>query len=183
MFVITMTGVAFVLLVALVVPNFVEMFSRSGTVLPLPTRIMIGMSNFMQNYWWFIIIVGIGGAIGSFFYIVTPKDRCNFDMIKLKAPVFGNLFLKSSMSRFARMFETLNKSGLPILQTTDIVSTTIGNKVPSWGLDKVGQGIEKGRGISGPLKKSWLFPPPYHQIRWMKCSKMFQSTMILKLSI
>ncbi len=132
MFLITMIGVAFVLLVTLVVPNSVEMFSRSGTALPLPTRIMIGMSNFMQNYWWFIIIVGIGGAMGLFFYIATPNGRYNFDMIKLKAPVFWNLFLKSSMSRFAHMFETLNKSGLPILQTTDIVSTTIGNKVPSW---------------------------------------------------
>ncbi len=63
------------------------------------------------------------------------------------------------MSRFAHMFETLNKSGLPILQTMEIVSETIGNKVVSKGLEMVGQGIEKGRGISGPVKESGLFPP------------------------
>ncbi len=158
-FVISAIGVAFVLLMTLVVPNFVEMFTRSGTALPLPTRIMIGMSNFMQNYWWLIIIMGIGGTIGFLFYRGTPKGKYNIDMFKLKVPVFGNLVMKSSMSRFAHMFETLNKSGLPILQTMEIVSTTIGNKVISSGLDKVGQGIEKGRGISGPLKESGMFPP------------------------
>jgi MSHA biogenesis protein MshG len=82
-----------------------------------------------------------------------------WDRVKLKFPVFGSLFLKTSMSRFAHMFETLNKSGLPILQTMDIVSKTIGNAYIGRELEKVGQNIEKGRGISKPLQESKLFPP------------------------
>lgn len=153
--------VAFVILMTFVVPNFVDMFSQSQSELPLPTQIMIFISNMFQNYWYYLLGVIVISVVGGLFYVATPKGRYDFDLIKLKVPVFGNLFLKSSMSRFAHMFETLNKSGLPILQTMEIVSETIGNKVVSKGLEMVGQGIEKGRGISGPLtlKESGLFPP------------------------
>lgn len=159
MFVVSGIVIAFIVLMTFVVPSFVTMFTQQGVELPLPTRILIGISNFFVGFWWFIIIGGVGGFIGLYFYISTPKGRYNFDYFKLKVPVFGNLFLKSAMSRFAHMFETLNKSGLPILQTMEIVSTTIGNKVISRELEKVGKGIEKGKGISVPLKESKLFPP------------------------
>jgi len=157
-FVICALIIAFVVLMVVVVPKFIQIFG-SAKNLPLPTRILIGISSFFQNYWW-LLLLGLAGAFFGFtYYISTPKGRYNFDNFKLKVPVFGNLFLKSAMSRFAHMFETLNRSGLPILQTMEIVSATIGNKVISKGLEQVGQGIEKGRGIAGPLKESELFPP------------------------
>ena len=106
-------------------------------------------------------MLGAAGAagVGFAYYIKTPDGRFNWDKIKLKFPVFGALFLKTAMSRFAHMFETLNKSGLPILQTMEIVSKTLGNTYIGKEMEKVGQGIEKGKGISKPLQESKLFPP------------------------
>jgi len=151
--------IAFFILMTYVVPNFVDMFSKQGAELPVITRALIAISDFLTAYWWLVIGGTLAVIFSLIFYVNTPKGRYLFDTFKLKAPVFGNLFMKSSMSRFAHMFETLNKSGLPILQTMEIVSTTIGNVVISKELEKVGQGIEKGRGISVPLKESGLFPP------------------------
>ena len=151
--------IGFGVLMTLVVPKFLNLFASVGAELPLPTRILIMISNFFQNFWWALIIGIVSIVIGVMYYIKTPKGRYNWDGLRLKLPVFGNLFLKSSMSRFAHMFETLNKSGLPILQTMEIVSKTIGNVVIGETLEKVGQGIEKGKGIARPLQDSKLFPP------------------------
>ncbi len=148
----------FSFLMVSVVPTFVEMFKGAET-LPLPTRILIGISDIFVVYWWLALIVLSASFIGLTFYKKTPKGELVIDALKLKVPVFGQLSLKSAMSRFAHMFETLNKSGLPILQTMEIVSNTIGNSVISKALVQAGQGIEKGRGISVPLKESGLFPP------------------------
>lgn len=151
--------IGFALLMTIVVPRFKDIFDQAGVDLPLPTRILLGISEFMQAYWFVLLGVLIGIIIGFRFYIKTPVGRKNWDAIKLKIPVFGKLFLKTAMSRFSHMFETLNKSGLPILQTMGIVSKTIGNVIVGEEIDKVGQGIEKGKGIAKPMQESKLFPP------------------------
>ena len=151
--------IGFALLMTMVVPRFKDIFDQAGVELPLPTRILLGISAFMQAYWFVIVGAVFGIFIGFRFYIQTPVGRKNWDAVKLKIPVFGKLFLKTAMSRFAHMFETLNKSGLPILQTMSIVSKTIGNVIIGEEIDKVGQGIEKGKGIARPLQESKLFPP------------------------
>ncbi|MCP4725612.1 MAG: type II secretion system F family protein [bacterium] len=150
---------AFAFLMIQVVPTFTDMFAQSDKEMPLPTKVLMAISSVFVDYWYFMITVIIGTSIGLFFYIRTPKGKYNFDKFRIRVPVFGPLALKSAMSRFAHMFETLNKSGLPILQTMEIVSTTIGNVVIAKALEQAGQGIEKGRGISVPLKESELFPP------------------------
>jgi len=152
-------AIGFVILMTLVVPRFKEIFDKAGAQLPLPTRILLGISEFMQNYWYVLLFGLILLIIGFKFYISTSIGRRNWDKLKLKFPIFGKLFLKTAMSRFSHMFETLNKSGLPILQTMEIVSKTIGNIIIGEEINKVGQGIEKGRGISKPLQDSKLFPP------------------------
>lgn len=158
-FVVIAILIGFSLMMILVVPKFVNIFAKANLQLPLPTRILLGLSNILQHYWYLIFGIGLAAGIGIVFYVRTPKGRLLWDRIRLKLPVFGNLFLKTAMSRFAHMFETLNKSGLPILQTMDIVSKTIGNVHIGNELEKVGQGIEKGKGISIPLQESKLFPP------------------------
>ncbi|MCK4966360.1 type II secretion system F family protein [bacterium] len=158
-FVVIAILLGFSLMMILVVPKFVGIFSKANLQLPLPTRILLGMSNILQHYWYLIFGIGIAVGIGIVFYVRTPKGRLLWDKIRLKLPIFGDLFLKTAMSRFAHMFETLNKSGLPILQTMDIVSKTIGNVHIGNELEKVGQSIEKGKGISRPLQESKLFPP------------------------
>ena len=157
--VVTFIIIAFTILMTFVVPKFADIFTSAGTELPLPTKVLMGISSVLQNYWYFIFGSLGGFFILSYYYIKTEKGRLNWDKLRLKIPVFGNLFLKTAMSRFAHMFETLNKSGLPILQTMDIVSKTLGNTYIGNELEKVGQGIEKGKGISKPLSESGLFPP------------------------
>jgi len=158
-FVIVAMCLAFVVIMVKVVPNFAKLFQGLGMALPLPTRILLGISAFFQKYVLFIA----GGAVGSFLgfrsYIGTPKGRFWWDGFKLKAPLIGNLTLKSAMARFTRMFETLNRSGLPILQTLTTVSGAVGNVVIEKQIKNVALGVEKGEGISGSMKKSNLFPP------------------------
>jgi len=151
--------IGFAVLMTVVVPKFVDLFASTGARLPLPTKILMGISEVFKGYWWAMLIGAVGIVVFSINYVKTTKGRYNWDKIKLKIPVFGNLFLKTAMSRFAHMFETLNKSGLPILQTMEIVSKTIGNVIIAEALDQVGQGIEKGKGIAKPLQESKLFPP------------------------
>ena len=151
--------VGFALLMIIVVPKFKEIFASANIELPLPTKILLGISEFMQSYWFILLGLVFGLFIGLKFYIKTPVGMKNWDAFKLKLPVFGNLFLKTAMSRFSHMFETLNKSGLPILQTMEIVSKTIGNLIIGNAIEKVGEGIEKGKGIARPMQESKLFPP------------------------
>ena len=151
--------IAFVVMTTVVVPKFIPIFSKFGAELPLPTRILMGVSSFIKKYW-YVLLSGLGGlSLGFMNYIKTDRGRYQWDSLKLKLPAIGPLVLKTSMSRFARMFETLNKSGLPILQTLDIVSKTVGNVVVGREVEKAIRGVRKGEGIAKPLKESKLFTP------------------------
>lgn len=150
---------AFVALIMLVVPNFIKLFDKMGVELPLPTRLLIGFHSLMVNYW-YLLIVGIAAVVFAFLkYIKSEKGAYQWDLFKINAPVFGNLNLKTAMSRFTRMFETLNSSGLPILQTLDITAKTVGNVVIGKEIEKAAQGILQGEGLAAPLGESKIFPP------------------------
>jgi type II secretory pathway component PulF len=150
---------AFVVIMVKVVPNFATLFKGLGMDLPLPTRILMGLSEFMQKNILFILGFVIVSVVGFRTYIHAPKGRFWWDGVKMKIPLIGNLVIKSSMARFTRMFETLNRSGLPILQTLTTVSGAVGNVVIEKQIQQVALGVEKGEGISGSMKKSNLFPP------------------------
>jgi MSHA biogenesis protein MshG len=151
--------VAFVVLILLVVPKFAAMFQQLGASLPLPTRILIGLNDLFQNYG--LYIAGLIGLAAFAFkqWKNTEKGRAQWDEWILRIPVIGDLILKNSMSRFAKMFETLNRSGLPILQTLEIVADTVGNVYIGSEIRKISEGVERGEGIARPLRRSALFPP------------------------
>jgi type II secretory pathway component PulF len=151
--------IAFLVLMMLVVPKFVEMFIQVGVELPLPTRMLIGLHAILQSYWYILLGVLIVAGVALKKYIATEQGRYKWDKLMLSLPVLGNLTLKNAMSRFAKMFETLNSSGLPILQTLEIVAKTVGNVVVGTEIEKATLGIRKGEGLSTPLKQSSLFPP------------------------
>lgn len=151
--------VAFITLMMLVVPKFIAMFQKLGVDLPLPTRILIAIYYGLSNYWYLAAGAVVALFIGFKVWQQTPQGRLLWDHAKLKMPIFGSLLLKTYMSRFTRMFETLNSSGLPILQTLEIVSKTVGNAVVGQEIEKASLGIRKGDGIALPLKHSKLFPP------------------------
>ena len=150
---------AFVILILMVIPKFAAMFQQLGATLPLPTRVLIAINDLFQNYGIFIFSAVVALFLVFKRYTKTPKGHFQWDKIKLRLPLFGPLILKNSLSRFAKMFETLNRSGLPILETLGIVAETVGNLAVGEEIRKISLGVQKGEGLARPLRRSELFPP------------------------
>src|SRR5215467_8908560 len=141
-----------------VVPIFANLFAGLGVALPLPTRVVIGLSAFVGHFWWFFIL----GIVGVFFGIKQirkdARGRYYLDYAMLKMPVVGILLRKIAVARFTRTLGTLITSGVPILEGLTITARTAGNKVLEEALMKVRKAIEEGRTIVDPLKESGVFP-------------------------
>lgn len=150
---------AFFVLLLMVIPNFVSIFSRAGLELPLPTRICLGMHAVLTGYW----ELSLGGILGIFlgikYWLKTEKGGYLKDLFILKLPVVGSLFMKASMSRFASILSILQASGVAILDSFSILSETIGNKAMAKEFDKIGEKLTEGKGISQPLREARFFPP------------------------
>jgi len=148
-----------VLLLWKVVPIFATLFTGLGVALPLPTRIVIGMSNFVGSIFGFMILVAfIGTAIGLKVWYGTPVGRMAIDRVLLKLPLMGVLLRKIAVARFTRTLGTLISSGVPILEGLDITARTAGNAVIEKALLEVRKGLEAGRNLSDPLKDTDVFP-------------------------
>jgi type IV pilus assembly protein PilC len=141
-----------------VVPIFANLFAGLGVNLPLPTRIVIGLSGFVQTFWWVFIV----GAFAIFFGIKQirkhPRGRYYFDKLLLHVPVIGTLLRKIAVGRFTRTLGTLITSGVPILEGLSITAKTSGNAVLEEALMKVRKAIEEGRTIVDPLRECGVFP-------------------------
>lgn len=141
-----------------VLPKFKEIFNGMNVEMPPVTKALFGMGDFMQAYWWMIILFGIAAFFGLKFYLKTPRGRWQFDMIKLKLPIVGELTLKMSIARFSRTFGTLINSGVPMMRSLEIVGETLGNQVLSDAIDQTRLSIREGNKLSAPLIQSGLFP-------------------------
>ena len=142
-----------------VVPIFGEIFKDFGAKLPAPTQFLLDVSDFIRARWYFLIL-GIGGTIfGVRTFLRSKRGKELSDRWKLKLPVFGPLVHKICMSRFARTFAQLIRSGVPILEVLDIVGGTSGNHVIETSLKSVSVDVEKGDNLSMALSKSKIFPP------------------------
>lgn len=142
-----------------VVPIFKNIFTTLGGTLPLPTQILIGISDLMGKYFPF---VAVGFALMVFLfkkYISTPRGRYQFDRMLLNLPIFGPLFKKVAIARFSRTLATLVRSGVPILNALNIVGKTSGNKVVEEIVLNACVSIKEGEPISVPLSKDQVFPP------------------------
>jgi type II secretory pathway component PulF len=156
-------GIAF--LVTVVFPLFAKIFSRANVPLPLPTAILIKISQIATNYWWaiFLGVFILSAAFG--YYIKTEIGRWNLDNFKLKIPIFGKLFRKAAISYFAHAFKALNKSGIPLSNSLDIVSKVVGNKVISKAIEDARTKVSEGQGIANSLKETGEIPDlPVHMI-------------------
>jgi type II secretory pathway component PulF len=149
--------VIFLLLV--VIPKVEEMLIGIGKPLPLPTKILVGLSSFVAHFWWVGLLVAVAGYVGFRMAIRTDKGRFIYDRALLRIPVFGSLFRKQAVSRFAITFSTLLASGIPVLQALGIVKMIVDNKVLENTIDEVHSRIMAGTDISTPIKKSGVFPP------------------------
>jgi type IV pilus assembly protein PilC len=141
-----------------VVPIFANLFSGLGVTLPLPTRVVMGLSAFVGHFWWFFIIGGVGAVFALKQIRKHPKGEYAFDAVLLKVPVLGVLLKKIAVARFTRTLGTLITSGVPILEGLAITARTSGNAVLQEALMKVRKAIEEGRTIVDPLKESGVFP-------------------------
>jgi type IV pilus assembly protein PilC len=157
--VLTIAGLVIFLLLWKVVPIFATLFAGLGVTLPLPTKIVIGMSNFVGSYFGLLIIVALGGGIfGLKTWYGTPTGKYVLDSIVLKLPVLGILMRKIAVARFTRTLGTLIASGVPILEGLDITAKTSGNAVVERALQKVRKALEEGKSLTEPLKESNVFP-------------------------
>src|SRR5437588_67309 len=145
-------------LLKFVVPIFGNLFAGLGVDLPLPTRIVMGLSNFIGRFWWAAIIAGVGIVFGIKQIRTHPKGRYFFDKLLLNLPVVGLLLRKIAVARFTRTLGTLITSGVPILEGLSITARTSGNAVLEEALMKVRKAIEEGRTIVDPLKECGVFP-------------------------
>jgi type IV pilus assembly protein PilC len=141
-----------------VVPIFSNLFVGLGVALPLPTRIVMGLSAFVGQFWWFFILGIVGLVVGVKQIRKHPRGRYYFDYALLKLPVLGILLRKIAVARFTRTLGTLITSGVPILEGLSITARTSGNAVLEEALMRVRKAIEEGRTIVDPLRESGVFP-------------------------
>ena len=146
-------------LIVRVVPIFGEIFKDFGAKLPAPTQFLLDVSDFVRGEWYFLV-VGIASIIfGVRTFIRSTRGKQIWDKWKLKLPVFGPLIHKIAMSRFARTFAQLIRSGVPILEVIDIVGGSAGNDVIERGIKSLGDEVEKGDNLSVAMSKKSIFPP------------------------
>ncbi len=152
------TGACIFMLLA-VIPVFAKMFSDFGGTLPAPTRIVMGLSDFLRGYWYML-----GGGIIAFVFgfkrfRATARGELLTDKLLLKVPIIGDVVRKGAVSRFTRTLGTLIGSGVPILGGLEITARTAGNKVLENAIDATAKSISQGDTISEPLRASGVFPP------------------------
>jgi type IV pilus assembly protein PilC len=141
-----------------VVPTFANLFEGLGAQLPLPTRIVIAISNFLGRWAWLVIILVIAVAVTIRLYYRTPGGRYTIDKILLKVPVFGIVLKKIAVARFCRTLATLVSSGVPILEGLDITARTSGNAIVEEAIMKTRKAVEEGKTLTQPLEESKIFP-------------------------
>ena len=157
--VLTVAAAVIILLLWKVVPVFANLFAGLGVQLPLPTRIVIGLSNFVGSYFGLMILVAvIAVIIGIKLWYGTPQGRYILDAGLLKAPLIGILLRKIAVARFTRTLGTLISSGVPILEGLDITAKTAGNAVVEKALLKVRKALEEGKSLTDPLRETNVFP-------------------------
>src|SRR4051812_22425776 len=155
----SVAAVAISALLFFVIPTFQKMFAEAGVPLPLPTQIVIGLSEFLQGYWW---AIGIGAFVASRAFKTwhkTPAGTLAVDKIMLKVPILGDVVQKSAVSRFTRTLGTLISSGVSILEGLEITAKTSGNRVIQDAIMSSRSSIAGGDTIAQPLQKSKVFPP------------------------
>ena len=148
------------LLMTFVVPKITGIFTDMHQTLPLITVVLIGISNFLKSFWWLILIL-LAAAIAAFKYMTTGTEAGKrlWDTAKLKIPVWGQVNRKIAIARFCRTLATLLQSGVPLLSSMEIVRNVVNNILIGEAISKASKDVEEGKGLSGPLTQSGLFPP------------------------
>jgi len=147
-----------IFLLVRVIPTFKEVYSGFGAKLPAPTLFLMSISELVQHYFIYMLVLAGGAVWGWLYYIKTKQGREFWDTQRIKLPVFGSIAHKICLARFTRTLASLVRSGVPILEVLQIVSQTVGNIVMEKAIKTAGTDIERGEGISQALAKHPVFP-------------------------
>jgi type II secretion system protein F len=153
------SGASIVILLTFVIPRFAKIFEDMGGTIPLPTQILLSVSQFVKDYWWAIAggLLAIGFGIRS--YTRQGEGKVQWDQLKLRLALVGHLVRQMEIARFARTLGTLIQSGVPILQALQIVRETVSNEVIARSIGEVHTGVKQGGSISKTLQNQGIFPP------------------------
>ncbi|GAA5179882.1 MSHA fimbrial biogenesis protein MshG [Niveibacterium umoris] len=158
-FVIIAMAAAIAVINLFVIPSFAKVFKQFNAELPLITRGLIGFSSFTVEYWWLVLLVCIGAAVGVRFWLKTPAGRLKWDRAKLRMPIVGDTVSKATLARFARAFSLSLTSGLPVTQAFAVVAQVVDNAWIAMKLDTMRQGVERGDSILRTAAASRVFTP------------------------
>lgn len=142
-----------------VVPRFASVFENSRMEMPVPTKIMLETSYFVQGYGWIFILAILAVVVGLNMYIRQPAGRLWWDSWRLRIPLLGDALRKAETARFAAAMATLVANSVPLVQSIGIAGAILNNRKIAGSLQSVAQGIKRGEGISGPLRRTGEFPP------------------------
>ena len=145
-------------LLTFVLPKFTAIFADIGAAMPTSTRMVMAMSDGLQSYWWVIGVVGFAAWAGFKRFTSTPAGLLKYHRAQLNVPLFGDLIQKVEVARFARTLGTMLKSGVPLLQSLDIVRAVLTNTLIANAVEGVQKDVSEGKGLSGPLERSGVFP-------------------------
>ncbi|MCP1638533.1 type IV pilus assembly protein PilC [Streptococcus gallinaceus] len=151
-------GAVFVLLYV-VVPSFKDIFESGGVELPLPTRIVLFLSNWVQSYWYILLLTIIGGTFGFLSYRKTEAGRFQLDLLKLNLPIIKTSIQKIITARFSSTLATLTSAGIPLVDALEAAASTTNNSVVVDKIDKASEGIQKGENLTEMIGQTELFPP------------------------
>jgi general secretion pathway protein F len=151
-------GILMIVLLVFVVPRVTKLFEQQRKELPGVTRLLLAMTDAVNNYWWLLLIIAGAIAYGFKKWVSTPNGRRIWDGFLLKVPIVGNINRLVAISRFAKTLATLLASGVPLLKAMDIVKSTLGNVVLSKVVENAHECIREGETLAAPLKRSGEFP-------------------------
>ena len=152
-------GASVIVLLNYVIPKFAEVFQDVGQSLPLPTQILLTISETTKTHWWWGIV---GAGIFLFIFsrfIATNKGRLFWDKLKLKIAILGQVFSKIEVARISKTLGTLIHNAVPLVQSLNIVKEITGNKVIANAIQEISEGVKEGEGVAVPMKRTGVFPP------------------------
>src|SRR3989338_7361955 len=142
-----------------VVPRFADLFTRFHAALPLPTKVLLSISFIFKHYWWGVLFAAILAMVVFRWFASTSKGKDFLDEITLKIPVFGPLFKKVYLSRFAQIVGLLAQGGVSIFETLQVAAGVVGNRSIERAIQEIAKGVTEGKGLSEPMKNNKIFPP------------------------
>ncbi|WP_394404943.1 type II secretion system F family protein [Streptococcus sp. 20-1249] len=150
---------AVLVLLYVVVPSFKEIFESGGKELPLPTKIVLSMSNWVQSYWYLLLLFAVIGTVSFLSYRKTEAGRFQLDLLKLNLPIVKTSVQKIITARFSSTLATLTSAGIPLVDALEAAASTTNNNVVEARIDQASEGIQKGENLTEMISKTELFPP------------------------